>query len=143
MLNLPLSETCSAVSAGGLSCYKYVLFEGCSGYLKGADNGLPRSRNFSVASHLLLDERVYFNQSRARSLEAECVKALRVAHEPFYATIIVKRLFSLTLYALVQPGNASTPTKTILSVALLGSDCQSETIDYTDEGFICQAADTM
>jgi hypothetical protein len=29
-----------------------------------------------------------------------------------------------------------------LSVALLGSDCQSETIDYTDEGFICQAAES-
>ena len=69
---------------------------------------------------ILLDERVYFNQSRARSLKAKKVKAFRVAHEPFYATIIVKRLFGFTAR---QPGNASTPTKTILSVALLGSDC--------------------
>lgn len=54
---------------------------------------------------------------------------------PFYATIFVKRLFCSRAH---QPGNASTPTKTYSSVALLDSDCQSETIDYTDEGFICQ-----
>lgn len=118
-----------------------MIFEGRSGYLKGADNGLPRSRNFSVASHPLLDERVYFNQSRVRSLESKEVKVLRLRSRTFLRhNNCQAAVFLLTpIGALFQPGNASTPTKTTLSVALLGSDCQSETIDYTDEGFICQA----
>jgi hypothetical protein len=83
---------------------------------------------------ILQDERVYFNLSRARNRKRTHLKQF-AAHEPFYATIFVKRLSAFTRR---KPGNASTPTKTNLSVALLDSDCQSETIDYTDEGFICQ-----
>ena len=75
--------------------------------------------------------------STYRVLEAgsELVLTSSRLNEPFYATIFVKRLSAFTRR---KPGNASTPTKTYSSVALLDSDCQSETIDYTDEGFICQ-----
>ena len=81
----------------------------------------PEAETF-LWRRIFRDERVKFDRL-ARSVEAKRIKAFGpgfAAHERFYATIIVKRP---SPYHARQPGNASTPTKTIKSVALLGSDC--------------------
>src|SRR5437764_2335755 len=80
-----------------------------------------------------------FLQPIARSFEVEANRTLTVTVRHSRAFLRHNICQATVSHTLRQPGNASTPTKTIKSVALLGSDCQSETIDYTDEGFICQA----
>src|SRR5437764_10662036 len=83
-----------------------------------------------------------FLQPIARSFEVEANRTLTVTVRHSRAFLRHNICQATVSHTLRQPGNASTPTKTIKSVALLGSDCQSETIDYTDEGFICQARES-
>jgi hypothetical protein len=109
VLNLPLSETCSAVSADGLSCNSNCGLRDVLGTKRVWIMASPEAETF-LWRRILQEMSGFFNQSRAPEWKrAEDFIIPFRGSRAFLRHNICQAAVSIPTR---QPGNASTPTKT-------------------------------